>query len=88
MIKIVETAVEIEKIIESHCTNKLVMRFGFLYMHFNVNLCLRKNCYSCKFVNDFATFLLRTNFSAEKKCLIFSAIAIYIIENFMIFTIF
>ena len=43
------------------------MRFRVLCMHFHVNLCLRKNCCSCKFVNEFVTFLLRTGFSAEKR---------------------
>ena len=66
--KIVETAVEIEKNIESHCTEKIIMRFGVLYMSFHVNLCLRKNCCSCKFVNEFVIFLLQTDFSAKKKC--------------------
>ena len=74
--KIVETAVEIE-IIEINCTEKIILRFGVLCMHFHLNLCLRKNCCSCKFVNEFVTFLLRTDFSAEES-VEFSAPLLYL----------
>lgn len=64
--KIVETVVDIEGIIESHCTEKRIKRFGVLCMHFHINLCLRKNCSSCKFVNEFVTFCYGLIFLPKK----------------------
>ena len=69
--KFVETAVEIEKIIELHSTEKIITRFCVLCKHFHVNLCSRDSCCTCKFVNEFVTFLLWSDSSAEEKVLNF-----------------
>ena len=64
--KFVETTVEIEKIIKAHYTEKII-RFCVLCMHFHVNLCSRGSCCTCKFVNEFVTFLMWSDSSAEEN---------------------
>ena len=62
----VERAVEIGKIIQAHNTEQIITRFYVLCMHFHVNLCSRGSCCTCKFVNEFVTFLLRSDSSTEE----------------------
>ena len=52
---LLKTAVEIENIIETHNTKKIIIRFCVLML---VNLCSRASFCTCKFVNEFVTFLM------------------------------
>ena len=62
---------ETGKIIQAHNTEQIITRFYVLCMHFHVNLCSRGSCCTCKFVNEFVTFLLRSDSSTEEKVLNF-----------------
>lgn len=62
----VKTAVDIQKCIEAHKTEKVITKFCLLCQHFHVNLCLRANCKVCKFA-EYVRFLFWDNSSAEQK---------------------
>ena len=62
----VKTAVDIQKCIEAHKTEKVITKFCLLCQHFHVNLCLRADCKVCKFA-EYVRFLFWDNSSAEQK---------------------
>ena len=62
----VKTAVDIQKCIEAHKTEKVTTKFCLLCKHFLINLCLEADCKSCKFA-EYVRFLFWKDSSAEQK---------------------
>ena len=65
----VEAAVKVQRAIEAHDLVKLVTRFCLLGMYFHVNLCEKKDCSTCKFLDTHINFLLWGSSSREERIL-------------------